>query len=175
MMNLSIISAVSRNGAIGKNNRLPWKMPSDLRRFKELTGGHPLVLGQGTYISLPIKLEKRAVIVFSRKERPRMLEVRGANVFFTDSLEEIMPVVRESMPDISDDEIFIGGGEGIYKAFMPMCRRMYITEVHCDIVGADTFFPPIERNEWTITQELTFEPQTGDEYGSTFRVYERSR
>ena len=170
---LSIIAAVSKNGVIGADGKIPWKMPSDLRRFKEMTGGHAVVFGTKTYISLPLKLENRAVIVYSRREKPRMLIVRETPAFFTDNLEEILPIVREAKPDISLDEIFIGGGEGIYEAFMSRAERMYITEIDCEVIG-DTHFPKFG-NEWTITQELHFDPQPGDQYASTFRVYERSR
>ncbi len=173
-MSLSIIAAVSRNGVIGKGKRLPWNMPSDLQRFKEMTGNRIVVLGPKTYLSLPGRLAKRAVVVYSRREKPRIVTMHGSDFYLTDSLDEIVPIIEGNLPDIDPNEIFIGGGEGIFHEFMPKCDRMYITEIDCEIKQGDTFFPAIG-SEWKIVQEMAFDPQAGDDYSSTFRVYERSR
>lgn len=173
MMNLSIIAAVSKNGVIGKDKKLPWRMSSDLQRFREITTGSVNVFGTKTYVSIPNKLNRRATVVFSRREKPRILTMPANHkVFLTDNLAEILPVIAETMPEISFDEIFIGGGAGIYKAFMPLAKRLYITEVDCEIEDGDTFFPPIDNDRWEITQELRFEQQAGDDYASTFRIYD---
>lgn len=175
MLNLSIVAAVSKNGVIGRGKKLPWRMPSDLQRFKEITAGHVIVMGTKALISIPGKLNKRAVVTISRREKPRMITMPGdMKVFISDNLEEILPVIAEVMPDISQDEIFIVGGQGIYEAFLPRVQRMYLTEIDCEINDGDTFFPvgKIDQDAWKVTQELRFEPQDGDEFASTFRVYE---
>lgn len=172
-MNLSIIAAVSSNGVIGKQSGLPWKMGSDLRRFKELTMGKILVVGHPTAATLPT-LPKRAVVIYSRKEEGAKVYVTGnaTKVFVTNNIPEVVPLVKSVLPWIDDSEIMIGGGAGIFKEFEPQANRMYLTEVLGNVEG-DTYFPDIDMSKWNEVQYLEIDKQEKDDFASVFRVYER--
>lgn len=173
MTTYSIIAAVSKNGVIGKDDGIPWRMPSDMLRFKELTTYKPLVVGHGTYKTLPKILPKRAIVIYSRRERSRVVPVGLDRIFATNNLEEIIPHITKELPLISCEEFMIGGGAGVYTEFEDIANRMYITEVQAEVEG-DTFFPNFDMSRWKLVQELQIERQAKDEYDSIFRTYERS-
>ncbi len=173
MTQCTIIAAVAKNGVIGAVNRIPWKVRSDMLRFKELTTYRPLVVGHETYKSLPNILPKRAIVIYSRRERPRVIHIGVNRIFATNDLDEIIPFIRQEMPQVDTSEFMIGGGAGIYAEFEHKADRMYLTEIDCEPEG-DTFFPKYDMSKWTCTRELPIEKQDRDEYASTFRIYERS-
>lgn len=141
---LSIIVAQAENRAIGLDGDMPWHLSSDLKRFKALTMGHPVVMGRRTWESLPKRpLVGRRNIVFSQNEdfAPEDAEVvRSVNGLFD--------LLRDS-----DEEVFIIGGGRIYNMLMPWVNRLYITWVHKDFPEADTFFPVIDLSEFTKVNE----------------------
>jgi dihydrofolate reductase len=143
-LNLSIIVAQAENRAIGLNGDMPWHLRGDLKRFKTLTMGHPVVMGRRTWESLPKRpLVGRRNIVFSQSEdfAPEGAEVvRSANDLF-DLLHNC------------DEEVFIIGGGRIYNMLMPWVNRLYITWVHKEFPEADTFFPVIDLSEFTKVNE----------------------
>lgn len=159
---VSIIVAIASNYAIGKDNRLLWHIPADLRRFKQITAGHAVVMGRRTYESLPVKpLPGRRNIVIS--DIPGDF-IEGCVMAF--SIEEAM----EKMDD--DKENFIIGGGSIYQQFMPLATKLYITWVHKSF-EADTFFPPVNFSEWT---EISREDQPFDEslgFSYSYVIYAR--
>ena len=142
--NLSIIVAIAQNGAIGKDNDLLWHLSDDLKRFKKLTTGHPVVMGRKTWESLPKRpLVGRRNIVFSQNED---FAPEGAEVVH--SINGLFDLLRDC-----DEEVFIIGGGRIYNMLMPWVNRLYITWVHRDFPEADTFFPVIDLSEFTKVNE----------------------
>lgn len=162
--NLSIIVAQAENRAIGLNGDMPWHLSGDLKRFKALTMGHPVVMGRRTWESLPKRpLVGRRNIVFSQNEdfAPEGAEVvRSVNGLF-------------SLLNDCDDEVFIIGGGRIYNMLMPWVYRLYITWVHKDFPEADTFFPVIDLSEFTKVNET--ERMVDEKSGLEFSYAEYDR
>lgn len=140
---LSIIVAIGRNNEIGKDNKLIWHLPEDLKRFKELTTGKTIIMGRKTFESLGRVLPNRKHIVLTHnkdyKYENDMVEV-------VCDLKEIEKYVN------SDEENFVIGGASIYKMLMPYTKRMYITRID-EKFDADAFFPKINENEWEIVEK----------------------
>lgn len=134
-MTVSAIVAISENRAIGKNNRLLWHLPADLKHFKDTTSGHSIIMGRKTFDSVGKPLPNRRNIVVTRQN----LTIPGCEV--VNSIDDALKLCKE------DDEVFIGGGAEIYKVAMPVTDRIYLTIVHQDF-DADTFFPEINPGEW---------------------------
>ena len=129
-MHINIIAAVAENGAIGSENKLIYWLPNDLRRFKQLTTGHTIIMGRRTFESLPKgALPNRRNIVLSRSER----EIIGCEVYHT--LKNALAHCQE------DEDVYIIGGASVYKQALPLADRLCLTEVHDTPQAADTFFP----------------------------------
>jgi dihydrofolate reductase len=135
--NISIIVAIARNFAIGKNNDLLFHLPNDLKRFKQITTGHPVIMGRNTLLSLPKgALPNRRNIVIT--DNPNEQFDRCEMVF---SIEEAVEAVK------NESEAFIIGGGMIYRQFFPLAGRLYLTIVHKDF-EADVYFPEIDYSQW---------------------------
>jgi Dihydrofolate reductase len=135
--NISIIVAIAQNFAIGKNNDLLFHLPNDLKRFKEITTGHPVIMGRNTLLSLPKgALPNRRNIVIT--DNPEEKFDRCEMVF---SINEAIQAVE------NEDEAFIIGGGMIYRQFYPHAGKLYLTLVHQDF-DADVYFPEINYDEW---------------------------
>ena len=135
------VVAMSPRGAIGREGDLPWHLPEDLKHFKELTMGHPVIMGRKTWESLPRRpLPGRRNIVISRNPD---YPAEGAEVF--ESLEAAVEACRE-IP-------FVIGGEMIYRLSIPLLTRIYITEVEKEVEDADAFFPTLNEEEWEISDK----------------------
>ncbi len=161
--NLSIIVAIAQNGAIGKNNDLLWHLGSDLKRFKQLTTGHPVVMGRRTWDSLPKKpLPGRQNIVMTNNPD---FEAEGATVVH--SVNELFKALKGC-----DDEVFVMGGAAIYEALLPFTNRLYITRVYRDY-EADVYFPTIDMSEFTLVN--LGEPLYDDESGLDYAYEEYDR
>jgi dihydrofolate reductase len=157
---ISMIAAVAENNVIGKNNNLIWHISEDLQRFKKLTLGHPVIMGRQTYESLPVKpLPNRRNIVISRKSDLKPFGAETAS-----SAEEAIKMCLE------DEEVFVCGGAEIYRLFLPVVDKMYLTHIHKNFEG-DTFFPEVDLDDWVITEdsELKSDDKSGLEY--SFRNY----
>lgn len=138
-MRISIVVAMDQNGVIGKGNLLPWRLPDDMRWFKQITMGKPVVMGRKTYESIPAKfrpLPGRHTIVLSRN--PDFAAVGATAV--TSPTAAIK--AAGSVP-----EILIGGGSQIYTVFLPQVTRIYLTHVHAELNG-DAYFPEIDWSSW---------------------------
>nr|WP_293550626.1 dihydrofolate reductase [Prevotella sp.] len=154
---ISIIACISKdNRAIGYQNRLLYHLPSDMVRFRELTTGHTIVMGRKTFESLPNgALPHRRNIVVSKS----LKEIDGAEVY--PSLEEALraaqgdtlPAPKENTGIASPEEIFIIGGESIYRQALPAARKLYLTLVDKKPEQADTFFPAINNSVWEVTEK----------------------
>lgn len=140
---ISIISAVAENRAIGKNNELLWHIPEDLKRFKEITTGHVVIMGQKTFESIGRPLPDRTSIVISDD-----LSFNPADAVIARSIEESIEKAKE----IEKEEIFICGGGSIYRQFMPLADKLYLTIVEGNF-EADTFFPDYSEFKKIIKEE----------------------
>lgn len=137
---LSIIAVIGKNRELGKDNDLIWNLPSDLKRFREITRGHPVIMGRKTFESIGHPLPNRTNVVISRQEDiPRVLVVH--------SLDEAIEKVKES------DEVFVIGGGSVYAQAIGRAGRLYLTIVDAAAPGADTFFPDYSRFTKVIFEE----------------------
>ena len=144
-MKISLIVAVSRNGAIGLNNQLPWYLPEDLKYFKSVTMGKPLIMGRKTFDSIGRPLPGRANIVLTRDP-----QWTSDGVEVVQSVEQAL-VAGEIACEAADvDEIMVIGGEQIYRMTIDLADRIYLTQVDADVEG-DAFFPDIDLNNWSQT------------------------
>ncbi len=162
MKNISIIVAIAANYAIGKDNDLLWHISKDLKHFKNLTKEHYIVMGKRTYYSLPIRpLPNRTSLIITDVANEEI-----DNCLMAYSIEDAV-----NKMDNTKENFIIGGGS-IYKQFMPLANKLYITRVHKDY-DADTFFPEISLDEWELQSEkhITDDPQNSFTY--TFEIYNR--
>lgn len=168
MPDIAIVVARARNGVIGRDGDLPWRLRSDLQRFKAITMGKPCVMGRATWESLPLRpLPGRLNIVLTRDES---FEAKGAVVVHT--LAEALEMAREQAHEDGVDEVCVVGGAGVFAAVLPKARRLYITEVEAEPDG-DTLFPPFDVAAFREVSSERFEPGEKDDHAFTFRVLER--
>ena len=160
-MKLSIIVAVSDNGVIGYQNDLPWRLSSDLKRFKSITMGHSILMGRKTFESLPKLLPGRKTVILTRQLNYKF---EGATV--VDSLEAAIDVCSD------EPEAFVIGGAEIYHQALSLADRLYLTKVHAEIKG-DTYFPPINWRQWKQLEVEQHETDERNQYPTTFSIYER--
>ncbi len=161
---LSIIVAKAKNNIIGKDNKLLWHLPADMKRFKQLTTGHVVIMGRKTFESIGKVLPNRKSVVFTQNND---FVVDDENVEIVHSMLEIKEYID------NDEENFVIGGAMIYNLLMPHVKKMYVTEINKDFEG-DTFFPKINEEIWKVTNR---EQGVMDEYNNLeyeFVTYERA-
>jgi dihydrofolate reductase len=161
-MNISMIVAMGRNRVIGKQNEIPWKLPAEQNYFKEITMGHTVVTGRKNFESMGRALKGRRNIIITRDK-----QYQAENCEIITSAEELIDKFKAS-----EEEVFIIGGEEIYKMFLPHSNKLYITIIEEDFDG-DTFFPEITENDWV---EISSQPGLTDQknvYVYNYKVYER--
>src|ERR1700751_1250283 len=149
-MILSIIVAVAENNVIGKDNRLIWRLPADMKFFKEKTTGHVIITGRKNYESIPEKfrpLPDRKNIVITRQKN---YHAPGAIV--VSSKENALRYVSENH---KGEEIFVIGGADIYRQILSTCDKIYLTRIHHTFEG-DAFFPPLNEKEWNLSLSEEF-------------------
>jgi dihydrofolate reductase len=164
---LVIVAAVARNGIIGAKGGLPWRLSSDLKRFKALTWGKPLVMGRKTFDSIGRALPGRETIVVTRDPA-----FAPPGVFVAHNLESGLDHAAERARAMGADEIIIGGGAEIYAQTIARASRLLITEVALDAKG-EARFPPINRHQWREISRETGERCQCDEADYAFVNYER--
>jgi dihydrofolate reductase len=161
MQALSLIVAHADNRVIGHNNQLPWHLPEDLKRFKQLTMGHHIIMGRKTYESLGRLLPGRTTVVVTRDQT---YQVEGAKVVH--SIPEALAACA------GDDEPFLIGGAELYLQGLPHVTRLYLTRVFAQVQG-DAFFPPLEMSEWELVSEQAKLSEKGLQYSDM--VYQRRK
>lgn len=155
---LSIIVAVAENNSIGKDNNLLWRLPGDLKRFKEITDGNTIVMGRKTFLSLPKVLPNRHHIVITRDKN---FSIDDKNVTVINSLETILEKYSKN-----PEEVFIIGGGEIYASFFPYVEKIYLTKVYKNFNG-DTFFPEIDYSKWEKVYESPIQEENNLKYQYT--------
>lgn len=166
-MKKSLIVALAENRVIGRNNNLPWYLPNDLKYFKQVTMGKPIVMGRKTYESIGKPLPGRTNIVVTRNT-----EWRADGVRVVHSLEAAFDLA-ESVAEIDgQDEVMIIGGDQLYQAALPLVDRMYLTEVHAEVAG-DAFFPKFDKDDWVVMACEDFDAVEPNPYDYSFVVLDR--
>lgn len=140
IMKISMIAAAGKNMELGRNNALIWRLPDDLKFFKKTTLGKCIIMGRKTFESLPKALPGRKNIVISSNKN---YEAPGAVT---------VPSPEEALIEAEGDEVFIIGGESVYKAFLPSADNIYLTEVDASCSDADAFFPDFDKGKYTSVQ-----------------------
>jgi len=160
---ISIIVAISENNAIGKQGGLLCHLPEDLKHFKSITTGHPVLMGERTYLSLPVRpLPNRRNIVLTD------------NPDFAANGVEIVRSIPEAQALMQDGEFFIIGGGMVYRQFFPLADKLYITHIHHSWDDADTFFPEIKATEWQKVSEEHHNADEKNPYAYTFVEYNKN-
>jgi dihydrofolate reductase len=169
-MLVSLVVAMSENRVIGRDNKLPWHLPADLKYFKELTTGHVVIMGRKTFESIGSKpLPKRPTVVVTRDwALSPGEEVRVAHSL-ADALREAL-----EMKGGPDAEIFVLGGSQIFRQAILVADRLYVTLVHAEIEG-DVSFPEFDLSQWKLISDQRREADEKNQYPMSFRVYERVR
>ena len=160
---LSIIVAKGKNNIIGKENKLVWSLPADMKRFRELTTGHVIIMGRKTFESLGKILPNRKHVVFTQNPD---FKVDDENVQIVHSMLEIKEYID------NDEENFVIGGAMIYSLLMPYVKKMYVTEINKDFEG-DTFFPKINLDIWKETRREKGTQDEDNKFDYDFVTYER--
>lgn len=157
---ISLIVAHDKNRVIGHENQMPWHLPEELKYFKKMTMGKPIIMGRKTFESIGRPLPGRRNIVITRNPE---YKVEGVEV--VDSLEKALKLTKDA------EEVMIIGGEQIFKLALPFTDRLYITYINHEFKG-DTFFPEYDLNEWKLVSQS--EPQeTEDGYTYTYQIFEK--
>lgn len=162
-MLLSIIVAAAENGVIGRQGQLPWRLSADLRRFKQLTMGHAVLMGRKTYESIGRPLPGRRMIIITRQPG-----YCAAGAEIAHSLSAACGLAASA----DETEAFIIGGAEIFREALPHADRLYFTQVHTMIDG-DVFFPPFDRADWRLTSQEEHPADAKNDYPFAFQTYER--
>ena len=158
---ISIIVAVDQNNAIGLNNRLLCYLPNDLKYFKRITSGHPIIMGRRTYESLPVKpLPNRHNIVISKSLTASL----PIGCTLVRSIEEVRKLCGDA------EECFVIGGAQIYRQMLPFAQKLYITRIHHSF-DADTWFPEIKSDDWQLLSTTRNAPDDKHAWAYSFEMY----
>jgi dihydrofolate reductase len=161
-MKIGLVAALSRNQVIGRDNALPWHLPADLKRFKAITLGKPIIMGRKTYDSIGRPLPGRQNIVISRNP-----DFTADGVTVVENIDAAIEAAREA------PEVMVIGGATIYYQFLPRADRLYLTVVHTQIDDGDAFFPAYNRREWRLTREETHPADEQNPHPYSFMTWQR--
>jgi len=164
---ITLVVAVADNGVMGKGGDLPWRLPGDLKQFKEKTVGKPVVMGRKTYQSLRHALPGRPNIVLSRDPLYRLDDAKVVT-----TLDAALALAKKEADRLGAEEISVIGGATLFSEIMPRAERMYYTEVHASPEG-DTLFPPFDRGEWLEVARNGPLQSAKDQYPYSFVTLER--
>jgi dihydrofolate reductase len=164
---IALVVAMAENRAIGHGGDLPWHLHSDMRYFRAITMGKPVIMGRRTFKSLPRVLDGRLNVVLTRNAA---FEAPGAIMAY--DLEEALDVARKATRKSGADEIMIIGGEDVFREVLPQAGRIYLTEVHA-APPADTWFPELDGREWREVSREAHAAGPKDDHAFSLVVLER--
>lgn len=164
-MRVSTIVGVGKNNVIGRANTIPWHLPADLKYFKRVTTGHPIIMGRRCYESIGRPLPDRTNIIVSRNPDFQAPE----ECILVHSLGAGLVVAQER----GAEEAFIIGGGEIYQRGLPLSTRLYITYIDVEVPDGDVFFPEIDTNSWALVSEESHQKDAKNPHDYTFVVLER--
>lgn len=162
-MTISLVVAAAANNAIGKEGKMPWHLPNDMKHFKNVTWGLPVIMGRKTFESLGKPLAGRKNIVITRQSG-----WKAEGVVAVKNIEDALFVARQTD---AKEFMVIGGGE-IYRALLDRAKRIYLTRVDAEPEG-DTFFPSIDPSHWYLVSQKNHEADEKNAYNYSFQVWER--
>jgi dihydrofolate reductase len=165
-MRIVLVVAVAQNGVIGRDGGLAWKISDDLKRFREITIGKPVIMGRKTFESIGRPLPERVNIVVSRRSGP----VEGAQA--AASVEEALRLGAEAAAHLDTEEICVIGGAEIYALTLPLASRVYLTEVEAEVAG-DVWFPVLDPAQWLRRGTGRAERSSRNEHSAAFFVLDR--
>jgi dihydrofolate reductase len=161
---ISAIVAHAENRVIGKDNKMPWHLPADLKHFKEITTGHPILMGRKTFESIGKPLPNRTNLILTRDT----LFIAPEGTIVVHSLEAALQEVRK----IAASQLFIIGGAQLYEQFLPNIQKLYLTLIHHPFEG-DTFFPKLNEAEWETIAEEHHESDEKNAFAYHFKTLQR--
>lgn len=165
MSTISIIAAIADNNAIGRKQQMLWHMPFDLKRFKDLTSGHAVIMGRKTFESLPNgALPNRKNIILTT-----LPEAVFMDSFACESMHDALNLCEK------EDEVYMIGGAMVYQQALKIADRMYITRVHHVFEDADTFFPEVDFSQWDEVERADYPADEKHAYPYTFLTYVRKK
>ena len=162
-MKISQIVAISENRAIGKDNDLIWRLPADIKHFKEVTMGHCMLMGRKNFESIGRPLPGRTTIIVTRDTNYKM---EGCHV--VNSIESGIELAKS----LNEQELMVIGGGEIYNQTLSITQKLYLTEVH-ERFDADTFYPEIDDKDWKLVEEESFQKDEKNPFDYTFKTLER--
>lgn len=162
-MTISLVVAAANNNAIGKDGKMPWHLPSDMKHFKNITWGMPVIMGRRTFQSLGKPLSGRKNIVISRQP-----DWKTEGIVIVKNLDDALFVAKQT----DAKEAFVIGGGEIYRLAYEKAKRIYLTRVKAEPEG-DTFFPELDSKEWYLTNEDDHEADEKNSYAYSFQTWER--
>ena len=162
-MRISFIVAKAENNVIGKNNALPWHLKDDLQLFKKITMGHHILMGRKTFESIGKALPGRMSLVISTENH-----AKSENVLW---IKSIIRAIKQAERN-GETELFIIGGEKIFKAALSLADRIYLTEVKAKVEG-NVFFPPLSMKNWKKVSEQHFDKNAGNDYEFSMQILDR--
>lgn len=163
-MRVSTIVGMGNNNEIGKGNDIPWYLPADLKYFKKITSGHPIIMGRKCFESIGRPLPNRTNIIVSRNPE---FHIEGC--ILVHSIGAGLAVAQET----GAEEAFIIGGGEIYRRGMPLSTRLYLTTIDITVDDADVFFPEINMDHWNLISQEAHQKDAKNPYDYTFKVLER--
>ncbi|MEX1039635.1 MAG: dihydrofolate reductase [Pirellulaceae bacterium] len=165
-MKVSLVVAMSENRVIGRDGDMPWRLSSDLKRFKQLTMGHAIVMGRKTYESIGRLLPGRTTIILSRQAGYR---VEGAIVVA--DLEQATVAASSAHP--GTQELFVIGGGRVYEIALPLANTIYLTRVQTEIRDGDTWFPEVDWSAWHQVHQEAVSSDSKNDYPTTYEIWRR--
>ena len=163
-MTISLVVAASENNVIGKDNRLLWHLPNDMKFFKNTTWGMPVIMGRKTFESMGKPLAGRTNIVMTRDK-----EWAASGTTTSANMDEAM----KAAADTDAKEVFVIGGGEIFKQVLPQASRVYLTRVHTKLEG-DAFFPELPAKDWKLLSQLDFTADAKHAFAYSFQVWQRN-
>jgi len=160
-MLISAIFAMSENRVIGKDNQLPWHLPADLKHFKKVTLGKPILMGRKTYESIGRPLPGRCNVVITKE-----IDYQAPGCVVVNSIEQALITTKENA------EIFVMGGALLYQAMLPLIQRLYMTIIHQAFDG-DTFFPLLNQDDWQEIERIDHAKDRENPYSYSFFILDR--
>lgn len=160
-MLISLIVAMDEAGVIGRDNALPWRLPEDLKRFRALTMGKPLLMGRKTFESIGKPLPGRKNLVLTRAPG-----WRHEGVTTVHTMDDVLHIARGAA------ELVVIGGAEVFRLALPLAKRIYLTQVHAKVAG-DTIFPPFDRSQWRESERSVHAADERHAHAMTFLTLER--
>jgi dihydrofolate reductase len=165
-MLISQIVAVAKNGVIGTEGRLPWRLSADLKNFKKLTEGHAVLMGRKTFESIGKPLPNRKNLILSRKA--------DFNTINTLGFADIHSAIAYAKDTLAESELFVIGGGEIYFQTLALADKIYLTKVEATLSG-DTYFPDLPQDDWEIVQTQSFKADEKNDFDFEIVVLERKK